>query len=676
MAGRDITEGSSGVYALAGDGLPIARGYTDVGITSSSALWQNTDVAYDLALGGQPFIYAINDQRPYVRQTAPFKKDQFDNQTEPGEQSLTGWWIRSQSSFHHGSGIKFYDPAAGDTVTYRYADSKNVNVWDKGQVTLLRQMNQGHNVTTVAATNKRPRQQLRSIQWTTSSVTYDGVLLHDGWDLDKIKSDGSVVHFVDYNTGTAEPVYAACDDGTYAYWVTNAVAGGANKIHVYKKPLNGDATSTADETLMFTANGVVAANAVMDYVKERIVLCVNNSVYEFATTASALPSPVYTHPNSAYVYTSITSSGPAIYVAGYNGIKSSIQKFTLTSAGSMPTLTSALTAAELPASEVVYSIYYYLGLMAIGTSKGVRLALVSDQDGSLTYGPLTIESTQPCYGFAGYNHYIWCATGVAGEPGTTRIDIGAIVESLRFGWSNDVYVAEVAGHSTTGVAFIGNTDRVAFCTDKVGTEVGYVYVEDASVKATEGYLQTGRIRFNTLEAKHFERMIARGDYTYGSMILLTVDKDDAQYDHITYNSTINNVEVTTEPPSAATEFLSYKFELYRDTTDTTQGPIFKGYQIKALIATARHRIIQIPVYCYDVETDRYNAVVGYEGSALSRLRSLEQTEENGDIVTWQDFNTNESFPVVIEQIVFTRMTPPDKRFTGFGGIIQLQLRTV
>ena len=105
MAGRDITEGDGNVWSLAGDGLPIARGIADIGVASSSALWQNTNVSYDVAIGGLPFIYAINDARPYTRQTAPFRKDQFDNGQEPGEQSLTGWWLRSQMSFHSGSGI-------------------------------------------------------------------------------------------------------------------------------------------------------------------------------------------------------------------------------------------------------------------------------------------------------------------------------------------------------------------------------------------------------------------------------------------------------------------------------------------------------------------------------------------------------------------------------------------
>ncbi len=179
MAGRDITEGRA-TRAIA----------VDVGVVSSDAIWQNTNEAYDIAIGGQPFFYAMNDQRPYVRQTAPFRKDQFDNSTEPGEQSLYGWWIRSQSSFHNGSGIVFYDPSAGEMVDYRFTDSKNVDVWTKGEVTMLNATDIGHVTTHPVESNGRSFQQLRSIQWTTSGTTYDGVLLHDGYDVDKIEKTG------------------------------------------------------------------------------------------------------------------------------------------------------------------------------------------------------------------------------------------------------------------------------------------------------------------------------------------------------------------------------------------------------------------------------------------------------------------------------------------------------
>ncbi len=659
---RDITEGRAN-RAIA----------VDVGVVASSAIWQNTDVAYDVAIGGLPFIYAINDSRPYIRQTAPFKKDQFDNGQEPGEQSLTGWWLRSQMSFHSGAGINFFDPGTSDEKAhYRFADSKGINVWTKGQATLLKNCTSGHITTGAIRSTGRRFQELRSIKWNSTS----GVLLHDEYDVDKIAADGTVTHFIDYNAGAGVyPVYGVCDDGTYAYWYTNVTSGGTAKQTLYKKPLTGSSASTADEVKLFDASGTIS-NAVMEYVKERIVLCADNKIYELSTGASVLSSPVYTHPSSDHVYTSITASGPAIYVAGYNGIQSTIVKFTLSSAGVMPTLTSAVVAAELPVGEIVHKIYYYLGYMMIGTNKGIRAAVVSDQDGSINYGPLIVETSQPCYDFAARDHFIWCATGVDGEPGTIRIDLSNELETLRFAYANDVYYSGVTGHVTTSCAFADGTDRLTFCTAYASAAEGAVYIEDESTLLASGYLTTGNIRYGTLEPKNFKRLLGRGDFTYGSMVLETVDKNGVEYDHITYDASIASVEVGTSNPATAQEYVAFKFILYRDGTTTSLGPVFKGYQAKATIATPRQRVMRFPVYCFDVETDKYNTIVGYEGRAFDRIQLLEDIEENGDVLTWQDLSTGETRQAVIEQITFTRMTPPDKRFDGFGGVLEITIRTV
>jgi hypothetical protein len=758
VSNRDITEGDDNVWALADDGLPIARGVADIGVATTAGLWQNTDVAYDVALGGLPFIYAISDARPYTRQTAPFRKDQFDNGAEPGEQSLTGWWLRSQSSFHGGEGIRFYDPSAGETVTHRFTDSKNVDVWTKGQVTLLKSVENTHITTgpVVGTDHQHPQQHVRSIQW--SGV--EGVLLHDEYDVDKIYPSitvsitnkalttnvatlttsaphglsvgmdititgvdatfngtyritvipspttfryaktatdvtstavspvgtgvtDPVIHYIDYLAGTDAKVYAICDDGVNAYWITNTPQGGNQRLTMFKKPLSGDAvtgssnpTATGDVTQMFASSTIEIQYAAMEFVKDRIVLCVNNAVYEVTTTATALPTAIYINPNTNYHYTSIAASGPAIYTAGHSGIYSTIQKYTLSNAGVMPTLTSAVVAAELPSGEIVEKVYYYLGYMMIGTNKGVRAAVVSDQDGSINYGPLIIETSQPCYDFAARDRFIWCASGIGTlDGGLYRIDLGNEIEPLRFAYAKDLQVTQEAEHYTTGVAFIGTTNRLSFCTAYEVTN-GAIYLESESTLAESGYLTTGYIRYGTLEPKNFKRLLGRGDFTYGSMILETVDKDGVEYDHITYDAGVEGVEVTTNNPQSAQEYVAYKFILNRDATDATKGPIFKGYQVKATIATPRQRVIQFPVYCFDVETDRYNVVTGYEGRASERILTLEDIEEGGDVVNWQDLTTQEIRQAVIEQITFTRMTPPDKRFDGFGGILTITVRTV
>ena len=657
MAGRDITDGG-GEYDVT----------ADIGIVSSNALWSNTDVAYDVALGGLPFIYAINDARPYLRQTASFRKDQFDNGSEPGEQSLSGWWLRSQSSCHSGAGINFFDPLTNDeNGHYRFNDSKGVNVWTKGQVTLLNGVTEGHNVTGAVLSNGRVQQHLRSIQWSGIS----GVLLHDEYDVDKIPMDtpGTPVHFIDYAAGTDSPVYAICDDGTFAYWITNT----ATKKTVYKKPLTGSSASTADVVKMFDEIGTVA-NATMEYVKDRIVMCADNKVYEFATSATAMPASVYTHPTSTHTYTSITASGAAIYIAGYNGIQSTIQRFTLNNAGIMPTLTSAIVAAELPVGEVVHSIKYYLARLLIGTNKGIRVAAV-DADGSLGYGPLIVETTQPCYDFAMRDHYVWCATSVDGNPGTIRLDLSNEIEQLRYAYANDIYEPSSTGHQTTACAFANGTDRLAFATAHNTTD-GAVYMENDNVLALTGYIRTGKVRYSTLEPKNFKRLLARGNFTAGSVTLETITKDGTIYDHITYSQSVDPVEVATTQPETPQEYISYRFTFNRDSTDTTTGPILEGWQAKATIATPRQRVVQFPVFCFDVETDRYNSIVGYEGRADDRMRALEAIEENGDVVVWQDLSTGESRQCVIEQITYSRMTPPDKRFDGQGGVIEIRIRTV
>jgi len=665
VANRDITEGRA-TRAIA----------VDVGVVATSAIWQNTDIAYDVAIGGMPFIYAISDNRPYIRQTAPFRKEQFDNQTEPGEQSLTGWWIRSQMSFHGGDGITFFDPAQAVSNTpaqYRFADSQGVNVFEQGQVTLLKSVVNTHQTTgaIVGTDHQHVNQHVRSIQWSNTN----GVLLHDEFDVDKISANGTVTHYIDYTGGTDEKVYAICDDGVNAYWVTNKVQGGSNKIHMFKKPLTGSSASTADETLMFTATGVIVY-ATMEFIKDRIVLCINNSVYEVSTVASALPTPVYTNPNTNYHYTSVAASGPAIYTAGHSGIYSTIQKYTLNTSGVMPTLTSAVVAAELPAGEIVEKLYYYLGYMMIGTNKGIRVATVNDQDGSINYGPLIVETTQPVYDFAGRDRFVWAASGIGSlDGGLIRFDLGTEVEPLRFAYANDLQIQQTTEHYTTGVAFLGTTNRLAFTTAYNVTD-GAIYLESATELVTNGYLTTGYIRYNTLEPKNFKRLIARGDYEFGSMTLETVTADGTEYDVVAYSASVPPVEVTTSNPQEAQEYLAYKFLLFRDGTDASKGPIMKGYQAKAYIATPRQRIIKFPVYCYDVETDKYNVMTGYDGRAFDRITQLESVEQNGDVVTWQDLTTGESRQALIEQVSFTRLTPPDRGFNGYGGIIDITIRTV
>jgi hypothetical protein len=720
------------------EGLPYA-------LSNPSAVrtYPLTGAAYDISINGLPFYIFASDETPYNRKTAQYRKDQVDQSREPGEQTLTGWWLRSQSSFHNGTGIKFYDPTSGETVPYRFTDSKGVDVWTKGQVTLLNSCSSGHNTTGTIATNKRPQQFARPIQWDG----YNGVLSHDEYDVDKLYptitasvsnkaltsnvatlttsaahglavgmeivvtgvdatfngsytiatvpttttftyaktatnvpsavATGSVSsfvqHFIDYNAGSDDKVYAICDDGTTAYWVTNDT-GPSGKLEVNKKQLT--ATSATTATVMFTANGITVTNAAMEFVKERIVMCANNAVYEFSSSASSLPTAIYTHPATTHIYASITASGPAIYIAGYNGIQSTIQKFTLTSTGVMPTLTSAVVAAELPVGEIVYKIYHYQGYMAIGTSKGIRIAAVSDQDGSINYGPIIVETSQPCYDFTARDHYIWCATGVDGEPGLIRIDLNSEIETLRFAYANDIYFPGVTGHPTTACAFAGTTDQIIFTTAKVGSTDGAAYTESVSTLMSTGYITTGKIRYSTLEGKVFKFFSPRINDDNGRVVIESVDNANNQFTIGDFAEDGIVSDVSIGYPIGAQEFLSFKITLHRSATNSSAGAILNGYQIKALPAIPRQRILQYPLACYDNEKDKFNVQMGYENSSYERLTALEAIENTGDTIRIDDFRTGESYTGIIEEIQFINRTPPDKRFSGVGGVLYVTIRSL
>jgi hypothetical protein len=631
-----------------------------------SDIWTNTTVAYDVAIGGLPFFYGISNERPYERQTAPYKKQQFDNSKEPGEQTLEGWWIRSQSSFHRGAGITFFDPSAGEEVDYRFSSSQGVNVWDKGQVTLLKKVVAGHETTTAS-------QKLRSIRYSNT----DAVLSLDGHDVDKLLGDGTVVHFIDYNSGTEDPVFAICDDGTTAYWATNDLDSGTNKAHVYKKVLTG--TSATADTLMFNINSYLftVGKVVMDYVKGRIILAADNKVYELTPSTSSLPSPIFTHTNTSYTFTSVTESGAAIYVAGFAGTQSSIYKFTLSDAGAITSLTSAVIAAEMPIGELIQSIKYYLGYMLIGTNKGIRVAQVSVDDGSIAYGPLIVETSQPVYDFAFRDRFAWATTSVNGTAGLTRIDLSEQISPLRFAYATDLYT-DTTTTTTTACALLGTTNRMVFTAAN-----SYHFIESATEFMDFGFLQTGFIRYGTLEPKNFKRLRARGDYDNGGLLLAPVGEDGTIYETAIYNSTIGAPEINTINPPGSQEYIGLRFTLsrYEDPTDLsstkdTLGPTFKGYQLRALPATPRQHLIQLPLYCYDTETDRYNVQVGYDGRSWERVQALEDLETTGDEVIFQDFTTGEQITVVIDSVGFQRATPPSGGFSGFGGNLTVIVREV
>jgi len=617
----------------------------------SQQLFENTNNVYDIAIGGQPFLLASSDRYPYQRQTAQYRKQQFDNSQEPGEQTFEGWWLRSQSSFHLGAGINYLDPITGENVQYRFNDSAGVDVWTPGEVTMLNDMEDVLPITGSI-----------NMVGIVDNNNNDGVLVGAGDDLYIIGPTGAT-GTIDYG-GSGSDITSITQDGL-KYYVANATG-------IY----TGDLSSTGATGTIYYQTGDPKVK--IAYVKQRVVAAIGRSIYEI-TSATGATGPLttdkrYTHPNPSWEWTAIVEGPTAIYASGYSGTSSNIFKFSLSNTGVMPTLTSAITAADFPDDEYVMNIGTYLGrYMVIGTSKGVRVGIIDD-NGDVTYGPLTYEKTNPLHkvqiAFRDRFAYVSVTNAIDGKSGVIRIDLSQEVEPGRYAYAKDLST-QVNGCSC-GIAFVGKSGKLAIAIDNES-----VFYENPNQKVASGFLDIGQIRYGTIEKKFFKLIKPRittpmfGTISISSIVngninsIITLDSATAAL----------NEDIGTNI-DAPLESMAFRFGFTRSATDPSKGPEFDGYQTKALPAVRRNRQLNIPLLNFDFESDRYGVQTGFEGRAFERLQMLEDIESQGDTVLIQDFTTGETVQGLIEQLSFERNSAPKNSYSGFGGIVYVSVRTV
>jgi hypothetical protein len=619
---------------------------------AGSTAYIPTGPAYEIAFSGLPFFLAASDEQPYRRVTAQYRKQQIDQTREPGEQTLTGWWVRSQSSFHLGAGIKYFEPIQEESLRFQYTESKGVDVWTRGQATLL-------NTTASFYSGAAPAQMIG-----VNDGTNDCIFVTDGTALKKITSAGSPTTIT--QAGTASTIYSLTTDGSNYYFINGT------KIH---KGLVG-ATPTDSEIY----NTPSVTRATIRYVKQRLIAAIGSSIYELnanATGSAALPAtPLYTHPNSSWVWSSISEGPQAIYISGYdpNGTSSSVFKVGIDTANTntlgFPELLTPTVIIDMPSGERINDFDVYLGTYAVlATSAGFRVG-VADATGDIQYGPLLFRDA-PCTAIAFKDSYAYIATLVDGEAGLVRTDLSTtvIANALYFPWAWDL-VAVSTGATASQVAFFGNSDRLAFATGNT------VYAESTTSLVATGYIRTGYIRYNTLETKIYKLLQARIDTANGGLAIESIDSRDNTYNIGTFSQGTTVPEINVNYPTTSQEYLGFQFTMSRSTTDVSKGPLFTGYQLKSLPAVPRQRLIQYPVFCYDHESDKFGNEVGYEGSAYQRMSQLEAIENLGDTIRVQDFRTGEEYLGIIEEMDFMNKTPEDKRFSGFGGTLLVTIRTI
>lgn len=652
-------------------------------LTGRTSQYYDPDTyAFDVAIGGLPFLYNITDTVPYRRSTARWKYERVDQAREPGEQTLdSGLWVRSQTSWHLGAGIEFQEALEGnpDLLRFRYYTSTGINPWNIGELSLLKDTSKLYNVTSTSTTARtialsatlNGTDNVIAVNCTATSTSSSAVRVS------KVTSAGTATTVLTGADISAE-ILAAETDGSSLYLAT--------ADYIYDIDLTAGSPTLHSH---YHIASIASASAVtLKYVKNRVLAGITFAsgstiagVYELPFSgghggAASNLSSITAIANTTTVpigwkWTGIADGRGAIYLSGYAGDKSAI--FKVQPDATTGNLGAAISVADIPLGETVRTIFGYLGTyLAIGTSRGVRIAAIAD-DASIVYGPIIFETTNPVTCFAARDSYIWAGVkaGIGGASGTYRIYLGQLLEDGGYPYATDIYATGTTG-SVDNLGFFPTTGQLFFSITASG-----IWIEHATQLVSEGTIQTAIVNWGTLEKKAWKRVRIETDTLQGK-IEVYADSIEGRSQIVTL--TESNDYNTDFDLSAA--YLTPQvngqltFSLYRKSDDVTKGAVLKGYAIKAIPSPTRSRLIQMPLMCYDFETDRRGVRFGVEDGAKIRIAALESLESSGSTVLVQDFTSGENFDTVIEEIAFTRMTPPSQNFENFGGIITITMRTV
>jgi len=604
---------------------------------------------YDVAITGLnpdtlseeaiPFLVGSSDDYPYIRESDGGVREQIDTTSEAGEQSLTGYWWRSQASFDLGCGVEYFDTAKDESVARRFRDSCGV---------LLAQSD--------------------------FSGTPSGEIL-------KVTAAGVSTSLVD----AIDAIYDLCTDGGYYY---------ALKDDGIEKGLISGGSHLQTVTLPEAAGENNVKRGRLAVMKDRLIVALSQEtadedvavgkIYEFATSFTGdLPDPIYTVEVPGWRWTGICEGPTAIYLGGYAGNTGRIYAITIDTSANPPTLETPYTVAELPQGEVVTSVISYMATyLVIGTNKGVRVATINP-DSSLTMGPLSVKSDTPVWGLCAIGDYVYAGgssttpLSSVSRPGLWKINLGVDGTDPRsqlgiFPAARDLYAPDATTpgvNQVLRVCPIGITGKVAFTVDNVG-----LYYE-GSTEVANGWLQTGRIRFDTQEKKSFDFLRVNRDST--GITVTPKEEHDGAWGTQASVTWLRTDGLSDEYEGQASRTSRYNEIRYTFTlTSAGSGAAFTGYQVRALPSNVVGRTIRLPLLCFPREKSREGLDI--ERGTWARIRALELMEKRGGYVRYQNLATGENELCTFESIQFVTTHTQQSRQDQAdpGGMLLVTLRLV
>ena len=561
---------------------------------------------FPVAINGRPYLIDTKSG-DFGRQFDARVRDSVDQSTEPGEAAINpqGLWRRSQSSWHYGAGQEYSDTA--DAENYRFRSSKGVDVWTRGQLSLLPDTTQAY-----------PSANSNLYMATASSRIYGS----DGQNI-KYTTDWST--FTTVTSTAASNIYSLASDG----------------YNVFFSYANGDIDQTNAGTSAASAYITGIEAGVIRYVRGRLMVAGQGAdkhrIWNITTTPGSSannPSALYTHPNTNFNWVGFAGGQNHIYCAGYAGNKTLIYKTTIKADGTA--LDIPTVAGELPQGEIVSGIDAYLGYIIIGLTTGFRFCS-ADDNGNLVIGPL-IETGATVTSFAGIGKFVYFGwtNYDSTSTGVGRMDVSTQISTNQPAYASDLMAT---GQGTV-------VDIHEFDNEPVFTVAGLgAYRQHSTNKVASGTLETGIYRWGVPDAKFIPKWDLRTQPLNGT-VAVSVASDSGSFQTVGTQTTVGSLDSTFDGFETKVFEAEARLTLTRSGTDATVGPVVTRWLGRAYAAPLRSQIFSVPVLLHHTIRDKNGRElyvdVDYE---LSVLRDL---VENPRVVAYQE-NTD-IYSVVVEDV--------------------------
>lgn len=454
---------------------------------------------YSVSIGGRNYSLDTSFE-PYRREafrhrSIAAQKANITVDNVPGEGTVDsqGLWRRLAQDWSLGAGQLYFDRR--DSVDNRFRQSKGVDVWTQWEATLLndtrRVYTSANSVVEVAmAGNTLYVLDGTQVFYSTDLVTFTQLVTGMPADITDLATNGTDVWFASPSLGLVHTTVGASTATLMSTPPMTYVAWAGDRLMASQGPAIYNILSIAGGNVGALGTALTSGSAVTSLnvpfgtqfnINDKDQITVSSGLHTQTFVANgATPSlstavpvvsltanfsyptnsvisdtiPIYTHPNTNWVWTTFAYGSSQIYLGGYVNTtppaQGRVYRTTVDTNGI--DLTVPVLALPLEGGEYPTALASYLNLVFVGTNLGFRLCQTlaafdpTGNQGDLKSGPLepTIIQpvTQPVTGIVGNGRFVYFTWNDfdTQSTGLGRCDLSHFIDSLAPSYASDLMV--------------------------------------------------------------------------------------------------------------------------------------------------------------------------------------------------------------------------------------------